>query len=126
MKEDISIIESLDFSLGAVPVQESEELSALQNHYIREIKDFGVDSIYFSGEFPSVYFKKINNFVEDSQKEILALHKKIWNQGKIPFLYVESPQEVRVYNCYEKPVSYAQEDRTINDLELYRTSMLRK
>jgi len=123
MKEDISIIDSLDFSLGTTTVQESEKLSALQNHYIREIKDFGVDNIYFSGEFPSVYFKKVKNFVEDSQKEILTIHKKIWNQGKIPFLYVESPHEVRVYNCYEKPVSYEQEDRTIHDIELYRTAL---
>jgi len=123
MKEDISIIESLDFSLGTHTVQESKNLSALQNHYIREVKDFGIDKIYFSGEFPSVYFKKVKNFVAESQQEILVIHKKIWNQGKVPFLYVESPHEVRIYNGYEKPVKFEQEDRTIEDLEIYQTSL---
>jgi len=123
MKEDISIVESLDFSLGTYDVQESKELSALRNHYIREIKNFGIDKVYFSGEFPSVYFKKVKNFVAESQQEILAIHKKVWNQGKVPFLYIESPHEVRIYNGYEKPVKFEQEDRTIEDLVIYQTSL---
>lgn len=123
MKKSISIIESLDFSLGTVDVKESKKLSALRNHYIREVKDFDIDKIYFSGEFPSVYFKKVKNFESDAQREILAIHKKIWNQGKVPFLYVESPYEIRIYNCYEKPVEPKQEDRQIDDIELYQTTL---
>ena len=125
MKNDISIIESLDFSLGTIDVQETKDLSALKTHYVRQVREngFGVDKIYFSGEFPSVYFKKVDDFEENVQKEILATHKKIWNQGKVPFLYVESPTEVHIYNCYEKPVKFGQEDRTINDLELYQTTL---
>lgn len=123
MKNDISIIQSLDFSLGTKAVKPSPDYSALQNHYIREIADFGIDKIYFSGEFPSIYFKKVDNFEADSQKEILAIHKKIWNQGKVPFLYVESPFEVRVYNCYEKPVYFEEESKTIEDIELYQTAL---
>jgi len=124
MKEKISIIDELDFTLGTVAVQESTDLSALKNHYIRQIEDFEVDKIYFSGEFPSVYFKKIDDFsLEKDQSEILAIHKKIWNQGKVPFLYVESLTEVRVYNCYEKPVHTEQRDRSIKDIELYHTAL---
>jgi len=41
MNKGISIIESLDFSLGTVDVKESKKRSALRNHYIREVKDFG-------------------------------------------------------------------------------------
>ena len=123
MNKGISIIESLDFSLGTVDVKESKKRSALRNHYIREVKDFGIDKIYFSGEFPSVYFKKVKNFESDAQREILAIHKKIWNQGKVPFLYVESPFEIRIYNCYEKPVEPKQEDRQIGDIELYQTTL---
>lgn len=123
MNKSISIIKSLDFSLGAVDVRESAKLTALQNHYIREVKNFDVDKIYFSGEFPSVYFKKVADFEEDTLQLILDIHKKVWNQGKVPFLYVESPYEVRVYNCYEKPVKFEQEDRKIDELELYKTAL---
>lgn len=124
MKENISIIDELDFTLGTVSVQAIEGLSALKNHYVRQVEGFGVDVIYFSGEFPSVYFKKINDFnTEESRQEILAIHKKIWNQGKVPFLYIESATEIRVYNCYEKPVQDEQQDRSINDIELYQTTL---
>jgi len=123
MKKNISVIESLDFSLGTVDVKESKKLSALRNHYIREVKDFGIDKIYFSGEYPSVYFKKVKNFEIESRNEILAIHKKIWNQGKVPFIYVESSSEIRIYNCYEKPVEPNQKDRQIEDLELYKTAL---
>ncbi|MEN0048552.1 MAG: N-6 DNA methylase [Bacteroidota bacterium] len=122
MKEDISIIDKLDFTLGAISVQASGELSALKSHHLRQVEDFGLDVVYFSGEFPSVYFKKINDFdSEESRQAILSIHKKVWNQGKVPFLYVESNTEVRVYNCYEKPVQEEQQDRSITDIELYQT-----
>lgn len=125
MSRDISIIESLEFSLGTIDVQKVENLSALKNHYIQQIKEhnFAIDKVYFSGEFPSIYFKKVTDFEASTQSEILSIHKSIWNQGKVPFLYVESPTEVRIYNCYEKPVKDGQEDRTISDLELYQTSL---
>ncbi|MEM6319745.1 MAG: N-6 DNA methylase [Bacteroidota bacterium] len=124
MRENISIIDELDFTLGTVNVPASTYLSALKQHYLRQIKDFNLDVVYFSGEFPSVYFKKIDDFANrDSQQEILTIHKKIWNQGKVPFLYVESNTEVKVYNCYEKPVQAEQQDRSIQDLELYQTAL---
>ncbi|MEL6721591.1 MAG: N-6 DNA methylase, partial [Bacteroidota bacterium] len=124
MKEDISIIDKLDFTLGAISVQASGELSALKSHHLRQVEDFGLDVVYFSGEFPSVYFKKINDFdSEESRQAILSIHKKVWNQGKVPFLYVESNTEIRVYNCYEKPVHEEQQDRSITDIELYQTAL---
>lgn len=125
MNHKISIVDRLDFSPGTVDVQESGHLSALKDHYLRQLRahHFDIDQVYFSGEFPSVYFKKVSDFSESVQREILSVHKKIWNQGKVPFLYVESTTEVRVYNCYEKPVNYRQEDRNLSDLELYQTAL---
>jgi len=122
MSANFSILEPLGFSRGAFDI-DSEGTSALSNHYIQEARLFGIDKIYFSGEFPSVYFKKVENFEAEAQKEILATHKKVWNQGKVPFLYVESSVEIRVYNCYEKPVRFGQKNRTISDLELYQTTV---
>jgi len=123
MGKNISIIDKLDFRLGTVEVQGDTDLSALKQHYVRQVKEgsIDVDEIYFSGEFPTVYFKSVTDFEEATQHEILEIQRKIWNQGKVPFLYVESPTEVRVYNCYEKPVHKNQKKRSIDDILLYQT-----
>ena len=126
MAKDISIIEHLDFTLGVQDVQgDTLALPALKRHYVNQVKDFGVDKIYFSGEFPSVYFKKVVDFGEQTQREILQIQRKIWNQGKVPFLYVESPTEVRVFNCYAKPLHQFQEqdkEDITQDLLVYQTA----
>lgn len=126
MSTNFSVIESLGFSPGAVNVNEKADLhdiSALKRHYVKQVEKFGIDKIYFSGEFPSVYFKSVPHFGQEVLREILAIQKTVWNQGKVPFLFVQSPVEVRVYNCYAKPVYVNQEDRSVSDLELYKTAI---
>lgn len=107
MTADFSIIEELDFALGTVKINtELSALPALKQHYVQQAKRFrdeGVDSIYFSGEYPSVYFKSVPAFTPDVIQSVVRIQRKVWNQGKVPFLYVESPTEVRVYNCYDTP-----------------------
>ena len=73
MRTHISIIDHLDFTKGIEEVQLSEPASALKRHYINEVKGFGIDKIYFSGEFPSVYFKKTDSFDKNTQQEILNI-----------------------------------------------------
>jgi hypothetical protein len=106
MTAGLDIIDILDFTQGAVEVESGGQgLSVLKQHYLKAARDndFRVDAVYFSGEFPSVYFKKVPDFQPEVLREILEVQRKIWNQDKVPFLYVESPLEIRVYNCFEKP-----------------------
>lgn len=106
MTAGLDTIDLLDFTLGIVEIgADTSGLPALKLHFVNQVKanDFGVDAIYFSGDFPSVYFKKVNDFQEPTIRELLNIQRKIWNQGKVPFLFVESPLEIRVYNCYDKP-----------------------
>jgi type I restriction-modification system DNA methylase subunit len=91
------------------------DLTALQRHYIRAARRFGTeargaDQVYFSGEQPAVYFKSVPDFSPEVVAQVVELQRKIWNQGKVPLLYVDSPSEVRVYNCYEKPRSPHEEN----------------
>ena len=74
-----------------------------------------LDAIYFSGEYPIIYFKKINDI---NQGEIKLLHKKIWNQGRVPLLFVVTPHEVRIYNCYKEPLR--ENDNDIDKLQIDR------
>jgi hypothetical protein len=114
MTTDFSAIEYLDFAAGTVSIHtESLELSALKQHYVQQAKRFdeeGINEIYFSGEYPSVYFKSVPAFTPDIIQSVVRIQRKIWNQGKVPFLYVESPTEVRVYNCYDTPRNEKEDD----------------
>lgn len=122
MTAGFDTIELLDFAPGIVETgADTSGLPALKLHFVNQIKagDFGVDAIYFSGDFPSVYFKKVNDFQETTIRVLLDIQRKIWNQGKVPFLYVESPLEVRVFNCYDKPRKELSEAQ---DIQLFRAS----
>lgn len=120
-----SLSTELDYTYGTVEVFGDElPLSAIKQHHIREIRKWKeqgnvvVNEAYFSGEYPSVYYKKVSDFQVPHIKAILDTHKKIWNQGKVTFLVVESPVEFRVVNCSEKPFSSFQQNKNIDDLTL--------
>lgn len=125
MDTEVSVVEYLGFNNNIVAINDSDNnnLSLVKRHYTRQAKDlsFGIDSIHFFGEQPAVYFKKVKDFLENSIVAILKIHKNIWNQGKTPFLYVESPTEIRIYNCFEKPIHAQDNTRNLHDLELFST-----
>jgi len=125
MQSNFSVFERLDFSAEGIADIASDNLtSSVQQHHVNQARELelGVDKIYFSGDFPSIYFKSVDNFGTKALNQILDIHKKIWNQGKVAFLLVESPVEIRIYNCYEKPIKAEQEDRKIEELELFKAS----
>ena len=114
-----SIIDILDFRLGVVDIKNNVSTdSKIKSHFLKEIREnkFDVDYVYFSGDFPSVFFKKVDSFTEKEIKNIAKIQRKIWNQGKVPMLYVESLSEVRIYNCYETPVNSIKDVETIESL----------
>jgi hypothetical protein len=59
-----------------------------------------VDAIYFSGDHPFIYFKKLSTFDPVIVKE---LHCKVWNEGRVPLLSIITPQEIRFYDCFDTP-----------------------
>ena len=105
-----TLADQLGFAPGTYDVHDTSaaSLSALQRHYLEQARRFnedaiGVDQVYFSGEYPAVYFKTVPDFSPETVGKVVQLHRKIWNQGRVPFLYVEGPAEVRIYNCYDTP-----------------------
>lgn len=128
MKADYSPLEQLDFGAGVVHVDsDPSSLSALKRHYLQQANKFddqgkdGIDAIYFSGEYPSVYFKTVPAFTPEIVQSVVRVQRKIWNQGKVLFLHVESPTEVRIYNCYETPQNEKKEGAE-DSLRLFRAS----
>jgi 16S rRNA G966 N2-methylase RsmD len=118
------ILSLLDYGSGYVAVDnfDVKELSTLQLRAIDEVREFKIDGIHFSGEFPTIYFKSITGFDKNEIDKICSAHLKIWNQRKVPFLYVDSPQELRIYNCFKKPVNLEDTSQTIESIELYKYS----
>jgi len=85
------------------PVERPEQVGSPLQRYLfseakRVIDDF--DALYFSGDVPVIYFKCMSQFDED---KIKSLHKRIWNQNRVPLLYVITPGELRIYDCFEDP-----------------------
>ena len=82
-----------------------------QRMVCEQIKDFGIDEIYFSTDenksYPAVFLKKVSQFDTETLKEIARIHKYIWNYQKVLFLYVYSDTEIRIYNCTAKPAVYS-------------------
>lgn len=102
----------------------------IQKHLFDEaerlVKD--IDALYFSGDIPFAYFRLLSQFNKD---EIIELHRRIWNQNRVPFLYVVTPTELRIYNCFEEPVNIVKdeeldtEERLIKKIDL-ATDILKK
>ena len=84
----------------------------------KEEKSLGVDKTHFSGKFPTVFFKEVENYNDETLLEISKIHHNLWNYKKVLFLYVTSKTEIRIYNCSSKPFNYTEEKyNLVNGLE---------
>ena len=100
------VLEALSFPERWHPVSQTAPLArSPRTRQMRILSEASIDHIHFSGDFPSIYFKSVNNFDEQTLLEICAIHKKIWNERKASFFYVTSPAELRIYNCFAEPVN---------------------
>src|ERR1044071_3025918 len=71
-----------------------------------EFRHLGIDKVYFSGDYPAIFFKEVKQFDEKNLKEIALAHHLAWNYRKVMFLFAVSPSEIRIYNCCKKPFNY--------------------
>jgi len=130
---DFDIIENLGLDKAVSVTSESNQMSDSQSVVINQVKDFGIDEIYFSTDenhnsYPAVFLKKVLKFDDLTLREVAIAQKKIWNFKKVIFLYVYSETEIRIYNCAEKPLliksddfDYKKELKTL-EIESYKFS----
>lgn len=116
LKYSLVQLEMLDeesHSTGLVRVQNAkdadasifsiEEIIALENAY-----EYQADYIYFRKftdrpSIPQVYiydFSEKKNIVENV---IILLHQRLYSSGLVPMFFVITNQDVRIFNCFEKP-----------------------
>lgn len=53
-------------------------------------------------EVPVVYFARLS---EADPGVLWQLHRRVWNESKVPLLYVVLPHEIRIYNGYTLPAA---------------------
>jgi len=115
------VVETLDYQAGIIRPSDVESIQGkplkknLAKQSFELIKD--IDAIYFSGEHPLIYFKSFNAFIN---RDVKDLQKKVWNQGRVPLLFITTPKEIRIYNCYKEPLK--ENDDNIDTLEIDRFS----
>lgn len=84
----------------------------------KQEKSLNIDKIHYSGDFPTVFFKEVEDFNQEILKEIAQIHHNLWNYKKVLFLYVTTKTEIRIYNCSSSPFDYKKEKTDIkNELE---------
>ena len=66
----------------------------------------GVDSAYFVQNVPVAYFSRLS---DADPERLRQLHKRVWNQSKVPLLYVILPHEIHIYNGYANPAEPTEE-----------------
>lgn len=105
----------LDYSQNnGLVISDSDTDGEIQRYIFKQAKEkLEADAVFFfkseTGQIiPLIYFYKL---VSKDHDKIAELHKKAWNLGQAPLLFVILPDTVLIYNSYEKP-------RLLNDGQL--------
>lgn len=76
--------------------------------HLEESKQYEPTAIYVT-QFDNKQSSKPQIYIYDntsnlfSSSEIDELHKRLWNAYKVPMFFIFSKDEVRIYNCLQKP-----------------------
>jgi hypothetical protein len=60
----------------------------------------GITAVYFADDIPLVYFSA---HARIDRSEIATLHKRVWNDSRVPLLFVIDPGEISVYDAWAEP-----------------------
>jgi type I restriction-modification system DNA methylase subunit len=82
---------------------------------LEEYRHLGIDKVYFSGDYPAIFFKEVSQFDEKALKEIAQVQHLAWNYRKVMFLFAVSPAEIKIYNCCKKPFNYDKAEINIKE-----------
>jgi hypothetical protein len=122
-------MEQLGFT-RVVPVSNTNNLSDSEFSVVEQVKDFGIDFVYFCSDekcsYPALFMKKIMGFDSITLRNIAEIQRKIWNYKKILFLYVYTDTEIRIYNCTKKPIIKTKNmdyDVALKDFEVDKASI---
>lgn len=89
------------------------EMQNVKSQYAEyaELATIGADRCYFVDGKPAMLFMEVKNFDEQETMRIAGVLHDAWNYRKVLLLMVSGEAEVRVYNCYAKPIYFSAEKK---------------
>jgi hypothetical protein len=124
------VMEDTGFYRDGVPttgVTEAEDIrdnnkyleKRIKYNAVIDSKQINATAIYELSGSPCIYFTQLN---KPNTRDLVKLHKLSWNHGLAPMLWVITPDEVLLYNCYSKPTG--QDENSLNQhlIERFETT----
>lgn len=108
------LYKQLDFTDS---LTEQENVKSQYAEYA-ELASIGADKCYFADGKPAMLFMDVRNFDEKETQKIANVLHKAWNYRKVLLLMACGESEVRVYNCYTKPLYFSAEKKVNLDKAL--------
>ncbi|HGM8378878.1 TPA: HsdM family class I SAM-dependent methyltransferase [Pseudomonas aeruginosa] len=76
------------------------------------------EAVFSAQRVPTAIFKDAGN-VAPSEEQIAQWHEAAWNIGVAPLLWIITPTDVRLYDCYASPVSENPEHPATAPLDVF-------
>lgn len=107
------VMEETGFYRNGVPTSGVIEAESLRNNNqqlekrikysaVIDPNQINATAIFELSGSPCIYFTQLDRSDPDP-RELARLHKLSWNHGLAPMLWVVTPTNVRLYNCYSEP-----------------------
>ncbi|MBE9050537.1 N-6 DNA methylase [Nostocales cyanobacterium LEGE 11386] len=84
-----------------------------------DTEQINATAIYELSGSPCIYFTQLK---EPNPRKIAKLHKLSWNHGLAPMLWVITPDEVLLYNCYSQPTEQDENDPNRHLIDSFETT----
>lgn len=105
--DNLSFVKDALTSISELKVRTSASIS--EYFELKKAARLNVTAIYFkrfSGQpsVPQIYIYDFKGEDKVEETYLGELHKKIWNTGSVPLVYVFTKLEVKIFNCMKKPI----------------------
>ena len=82
---------------------EDQDAAKLQTVFRNDRVGLNADAVFSAHGVPTSIFKDATAFLP-GEEDIRHWHEAAWNIGVAPLLWIITPKEVRLYDCYASPV----------------------
>ncbi|MEA2206528.1 MAG: hypothetical protein QOE77_3304 [Blastocatellia bacterium] len=126
--EYLTVMEQAGFYFDGKPIPTIIEAESLEGegqleHHIKYRQVLSDEnsrtvSIFELSGSPCIYFSQLED-AHPTAAQISQLRRSAWNRGGAPLLWIITPAEVLIYNCYSKPLEDPQLDAAANLMRLF-------
>ena len=126
----MQVMEATGFYRNGVPTSGVCEISSLRKDiqqlekrikYNAVIEHLEAAAIYELSGSPCIYFTQLSE-ADPEPRKLAELHKLAWNHGLAPMLWVITPTQVLLYNCYSQPTEEDKNNPNKHLVDFFKTT----